>query len=290
MVLALLPTVVVGAAQQAYGEHADALLAGGGQTGALIRWLAHMLGVDASAMWLVAILGVSALAVATAMFVEYAAQVAMRQPYRATDGHAALMGLLLALTLPPSTPVWVLLVGILLTILLAKQIFGGLGGFPMHPVAVAWLILLLSWPNHLYPIGSSSVASASGLVILLTALGGVVLWLLGAIRPQVVLGVLGSVALFSLLFADRLAGDWGAQFTSGHVVLAAFFLATESTTSPANRWGMWIYSATLGFLIVLIRAYGIWPDAVPFAVVLANAVAPLADRLRPKPRPLRVTP
>ena len=38
----------------------------------------------------------------------------------------------------------------------------------------------------------------------------------------------------------------------------------------------------MGILIILIRAYGIWPDAVPFAVLLMNVLSPLLDRLRPK--------
>ena len=65
-------------------------------------------------------------------------------------------------------------------------------------------------------------------------------------------------------------------------MLCAFFLATDATTSPANRRAMWLYGGSIGFLIVLIRAYGVWPDAVPFAVLLGNILTPLCDRWRPR--------
>ena len=95
------------------------------------------------------------------MLVEYVSQMAMRQPYRALDGHAALMGVLLALLLPPTVPVWVLLIGVVVAVFLGKQLFGGLGSYPMHPAVVGWLVLVLSWPNWIYPVGMASVAAVT---------------------------------------------------------------------------------------------------------------------------------
>ncbi len=282
IVLALMPTVVLGAIGHAFGTKAAALDpadVGVGSLGPVVKALTASMGVDSGPLWLLGILGTVALASGFAVLVEYASQIAMRQHYRALDGHAALMGVLLALLLPPTTPIWVLLIGIVVTVFLGKQLFGGIGSYVMHPAVVGWLVLVLSWPNWIYPVGMASVASATPLAVLATAAGGLFLWARGAIRPQISLGVLGGVALFALLFAGRLEGSFGDQFLKGHVFLAAFFLATDATSSPVTRRAMWLYGFGLGFLIMLIRAFGVWADAVPFAVILMNILTPLLDRL-----------
>ena len=62
------------------------------------------------------------------------------------------------------------------------------------------------------------------------------------------------------------------------------FIATDSTTSPANRLAAFLSGLLTGVMIMLIRAYGIWPDAVPFAILLVNLLSPHLDRIRPKMR------
>jgi electron transport complex protein RnfD len=282
MVLALLPAVLLGAIGHAFGTRAaeiDPSAAGAASLDEVVSSLTVAMGVDTGPLWLFGILGMVALASGFAVLVEYLTAIAMRQPYRALDGHSALMGMLLAVMLPPTVPVWVLLIGVAVTVFLGKQIFGGIGAYPMHPAVVGWLVLVLSWPNHVYPVGIASVAGGTTAAVVLTALGGLVLWARGIIRPQIPLGVLAGVAVFALAFDGKLESGFADQFTKGHVVLGAFFLATDSTTSPANRRAMWLYGFGTGFLIVLIRAYGVWADAVPFAVILMNIVNPLLDRI-----------
>ena len=65
------------------------------------------------------------------------------------DGSAAVTGLLLALTLPPSSPWWIVLVGSALAIILGKSIYGGLGNNPFNPALIGRVILLVSWPVQL---------------------------------------------------------------------------------------------------------------------------------------------
>jgi electron transport complex protein RnfD len=281
-VLALTPTALLGAVGHAFGEKAAELDASAGLMNQVIQTLAVELGLDSSALWLLGILGTLALGMGLGMFFEYVSQVLMRQPYRATDGHGALMGMLMALLMPPAVPWWVLAIGVAVAVFLGKQIFGGIGGYPMHPAAVGWLVLMLSWPDHVYPVGSASIAAPGAAAVIATLAGGLLLWLKGYIRPQVVLGVLIGTAIFSVLFQGRLPGSFADQFLTGHVILAAFFVATDATSSPANRRAQWIFGFGVGFLIVLIRAFGIWPDAMPFAVLLMNVMNPLLDRLRPR--------
>ncbi|UCF68966.1 MAG: RnfABCDGE type electron transport complex subunit D, partial [Acidobacteriota bacterium] len=54
--------------------------------------------------------------------------------------------------------------------------------------------------------------------------------------------------------------------------------------SPANRLAAFFHGLAVGIMIMLVRAYGIWPDAVPFAVLLVNLLSPHLDRIRPRVR------
>ncbi|MCG6860908.1 MAG: RnfABCDGE type electron transport complex subunit D [Chromatiaceae bacterium] len=62
------------------------------------------------------------------------------------DGSALLSGWLLAMTLPPWAPWWIGVVGSLIAIVVAKQIFGGIGQNLFNPAMVARVALLISFP------------------------------------------------------------------------------------------------------------------------------------------------
>jgi electron transport complex protein RnfD len=62
------------------------------------------------------------------------------------NGHAALVGLVLAMLLPPAAPWWLALVGGAMGILVGKLPFGPLGGAPINPALVGVLIVAISWP------------------------------------------------------------------------------------------------------------------------------------------------
>ena len=295
-IVALCPAALVGAIAHSFGPNATAMKTASGPFAGVIETLVVEMGLNTGILWLSGIFGMIALGMALGILTEYVCQIVMRQPYHAANGHGALIGFILVMLMPPTVPLWVLVVGVVVAIFLGKQVFGGIGGYPMHPAIVGWLVLLLSWPNHLYPVGMESIAAVHLAPILATAAGGVALLMLGYIRWQIPVGVIGGVVVFSLIFQADLANGGGLvnggglangqpasivdQLLRGHVVLAAFFLATDSTSSPANKLAKLIYGFGTGFLIVLIRAYGIWPDAVPFAILLMNVMSPLLDRIR----------
>jgi electron transport complex protein RnfD len=66
-----------------------------------------------------------------------------------SDGTAALTGLLLALSLPPMTPWWLPVTGSFIAIVVAKQLYGGLGYNPFNPAMAAFAVLLISFPKEL---------------------------------------------------------------------------------------------------------------------------------------------
>ncbi|MDZ4177911.1 MAG: RnfABCDGE type electron transport complex subunit D [Coriobacteriia bacterium] len=68
-----------------------------------------------------------------------------RKPQSIGDGSALLTGLLLALTLPPRTPLWIAVAGGIVSIGLAKMLFGGLGWNLFNPALVGRAFIAMSW-------------------------------------------------------------------------------------------------------------------------------------------------
>ncbi|WP_154115811.1 electron transport complex subunit RsxD [Vibrio cincinnatiensis] len=70
-----------------------------------------------------------------------------RSPLMAIRDHSALVtAWLLAIAIPPLSPWWLITIGILFAILIAKQLYGGLGQNPFNPAMVAYVVLLISFP------------------------------------------------------------------------------------------------------------------------------------------------
>jgi electron transport complex protein RnfD len=69
-----------------------------------------------------------------------------KQDIRIKDGSAIVTGLLLALVLPPSTPLWMTALGAIFAIIVAKEFFGGLGANVFNPALIGRAFLLMSFP------------------------------------------------------------------------------------------------------------------------------------------------
>ena len=101
-------------------------------------------------------LRLTAICVGTALIAEYACRKAMRRNNTLPDLSAAVTGLLLAFNLPPALPAWMAVAGTLFAIVVAKQIFGGLGYNPFNPALAARAFLLVSCPGAMSTWSSSS--------------------------------------------------------------------------------------------------------------------------------------
>ena len=90
---------------------------------------------------------ITVLAIASCVLFEYGIQkYILKVPTTINDGSAVLTGLLLALNVPAGFPVWMLLLGSLVAIGIAKLSFGGLGYNIFNPALVARVFLLISFP------------------------------------------------------------------------------------------------------------------------------------------------
>lgn len=265
--------------------------------------------------------GVSALAVASSIFWELAANTLMKQQPTVGDGNAAMIGLVLSMLLPATAPWWMVITGTFVAVIMSKVVFGGIGGNPFCPPALAAAVLTVSWPQLMnfngmlvdYDMAWSMVdplinvkffgAETAGLYGSLDLLmghqaggigavcgaglifGGVFLMVRGINRWEICLsflaGVFVSAFLFNLSNPDLYAGPIFHLLT-GYTLVGAFFLATEDSSSPVNFIPMLLYGFGGGVLTVLIRNKGAWIDGVLFAVLLMNLANPILDMIRPK--------
>ncbi len=266
-------------------------------------------------------LGVLSLSVGSAMVWEYLMNLATRRPVSIADGNAALIGLLFGMLLPAVTPWWVVIVGTLVAVVIGKQIYGGIGGNPFNPVAVAYAILMISWPIYLdfnaalvnysfdfpaaYPLVLMNAYGAGGIeAFSLTdflmgrqtggigatfglglIVGGIYLMARGFIRWEIAVsflaGIFVSALCFNLYDPEAFASP-GVHLLTGFSLIGAFFLATEDSSSPVNFIPMLIYGALGGVLTVLIRNQGAHVDGVIYAILIINLINPIIDKIRPK--------
>ena len=121
---------------------------------------------------------------------------------------------------------------------------------------------------------------------ILLILGGLVLIIKKYIKWQVPVVMIGTVGILTWIFGGKVdgrvvlfTGDPVLHMLSGGLIIGAFFMATDSVTSPLSASGMIIFGTGCGLITFALRIYGGYPGGVCFAVLLMNAAVPLIDRL-----------
>jgi len=261
---------------------------------------------------------VMALSCAVAIIAEAICNRMTKREYSIDDLSALHTGLLFAFLLPASAPWWLVTMGAASSIILGKIIFGGLGGNPLCSPLVGWATCRISFGNfmdtnatmlmselpaplqQLKYFGLESVNSLDHTSLLLgEQLGGlgevqIAALLAGAafllvrrhisweIPTAFLAGIAGTAFIYQLIDPNTYAPPL-FHIVSGGTIFGTFFLATDAATSPIGRIPSLIYGLMAGIMVIVIRVYGIYPDGVPFAILLANLFTPLLDRIRPKP-------
>ncbi len=111
---------------------------------------------------------VTALCIITSLLSEYLFQKALKRKITISDGSAFLTGLLLGMNLPPSLPFYVPVVGSFFSVIIVKQLFGGLGYNIFNPALLGRAFLLITWPKAM-TIWSAPTAKLTGLDAVTTA-------------------------------------------------------------------------------------------------------------------------
>lgn len=290
------------------------------------------------------------LAVLTAVITEAVSIRLRQQPVVPVlkDNSAIVTALLLAISLPPLSPWWMIVLGTFFAITIAKQCYGGLGQNPFNPAMVGYVVLLISFPVHMtnwlppHELQNMSISALDSLSIILSghtptgitleqlrtgidgmsqatpldsfktgllthsisevlqqpilqgSLAGIgwqwvnIGYLVGGLFllqrriiswhiPVSFLGTLAVLSIVSYLIDDSQHASPWVHLLSGATMLGAFFIATDPVTASTTPKGRIIFGVIIGFLVWVIRVYGGYPDAVAFAVLLANITVPLID-------------
>jgi len=196
------------------------------------------------------------------------------------DLSAPVTAVLLALLLPPQTPWWMLCLGLFAALVLAKQLFGGLGDNLFNPAMVGYAVLLAGFPLH-FGQAPSSAAGGPAWIGACYALGGAfLLWrkIIPWHTPAAMLaGALLAGAAVRLAGADAPAIGLTGMFPAT-LLLAAFFIVTDPVTGCLSPRGRLLFGAGVGLLTVLLTRWGGTADGLPFAVLMMNCAAPWLDR------------
>lgn len=256
------------------------------------------------------------ISVLSAVFFEFLYQKLMKRTITIDDLSAAVTGLLLALNMPASAPWWMPIVGSAFAILIAKQLFGGLGQNFINPALAARAFLLASYPTamttwtdptgladattYATPLAVLKNASTNGFVPgnsdLMSALTGsiggcigetcaIALIIGGAylIYRKVISWRIPVIYIATVFILMALIGRGGLrvpvyEIFVGGLMLGAFFMATDYASSPVTAKGQIIFAFGCGLLTTLIRIFGGYPEGVSYSILIMNLCVPLIDR------------
>ena len=223
------------------------------------------------------------------------------------DLSAVVTGLLLALNLPVTLPLWEAVIGGVFAIIVVKCLFGGLGQNFMNPALGARCFLLIAFAADMTNFttdaytGSTPLAAmrngeavdAMGMLIGRTAgtigetsaiailIGVIFMILMGVIDLRIPGSYIVSFVVFILLFGGH-GMDWNyvtAQLCGGGLMLGAFFMATDYVTSPITPGGQILFGICCGLLTGLFRTMGANAEGVSFAIILSNLLVPIIEKI-----------
>lgn len=278
-----------------------------------------------------------------------------RSSVTALRDHSALVtALLLAISIPPLAPWWVIVIGVAFAIIVVKHLYGGIGQNLFNPAMAGYVVLLISFPLQMtswlppvtltgdtvslsesinlllfgytsqgYSVEQMRMVSSGQLfdaVTMATPLdhirtsltqgetltesiqapifsglaglgwqwvnlaylaGGLLLLQQRVIQWHIPVAMLFTITLAAglgtLIAPDTLPGV-DIHLLSGATMLGAFFIATDPVSAATSAKGRLVYGALIGLLVYIVRTFGGYPDAVAFAVLLANMCVPVIDR------------
>ena len=239
---------------------------------------------------------------------EYVFEVLMKKPVTISDGSALVTGMILGLNMPPSIPIWMPVLGGVFSIIVVKQLYGGLGQNFMNPALAGRCFLLISFAgsmNSFIDPRTNAVSGATPLAVLkdggsydlaamfLGKIPGTIgeistlALLIGAAyllaKKVISIRIPGTYiltfAIFAFIFGRQDLGYVLAEICGGGLIFGAFFMATDYVTSPITPKGQIIFGICLGILTGLFRLFGGSSEGVSYAIIFCNILVPLIEKV-----------
>lgn len=201
--------------------------------------------------------------VCSCVLFEYLARKVMKRENTVADLSAVVTGLLLGLSLPPTIPFYMVVIGALFAIVVVKQMFGGIGNNFVNPALSARIFLVISFPSQMTTwtvregafsfldsvLGKDLVSSATPLLLMRNSLSDAAS---SATSSATILSEsTGLPSLLSLFLGDK-AGCIGETCIVA-LLLGAIYLFIRKVIVP------WIPLAYLGSFTLLVLLFGHTP-------------------------------
>ena len=224
-----------------------------------------------------------------------------------TDLSAVVTGLLLALNLPVSIPLWMAALGGVFAILVVKMLFGGLGQNFMNPALGGRCFLLISFTSIMTNFDCDAYAGATPLAnlkagesvnildmvigrtsgtigetsMIAIVAGACILILMGIIDLRIPgCYIVSFVAFISIFGGHGLDAAYiSAHLAGGGLMLGAFFMATDYVTRPITKNGQYLFGILLGILTGIFRIFGPSSEGVSYAIIIGNLLVPLIEKI-----------
>lgn len=232
-----------------------------------------------------------------------------KQKIRISNLSAVVSGILLALVIPSTTPIWMVVLGALVAMVVAKGLFGGIGSNVFNPALTGRAFMFISFPAAMGACWfNPEIDAVSGATILSQIKNGAV-----TATPDLYMqyflgnraGCIGETSIllilisFLFLFSTHII-DWRAPvamvattalctlLSGGDVLLAlltggllfgATFMVTDYATSPLTGYGRLVFGFGCGLITFLIRKLGGYPEGVMFSILIMNCFTPFLNNL-----------
>ncbi|HMM01019.1 MAG TPA: RnfABCDGE type electron transport complex subunit D [Bacilli bacterium] len=233
--------------------------------------------------------------------------------------------IIFTLTLPIGTPYYVVAIGTIFGVIIAKHIFGGFGSNIFNPAIFGRILVGLAFGAQLTStiegagapsslVGGVTVTSAFDsltnwlsadlskvnlnlgqlwlgtyngalgetftALILLLGIGLVALKVINWRTPVFYLGTVVLTSLFIAIFIGVNPLEYILiQLAMGGLMFGAVFMLTDPVSGPTSMFGKSLIGVIAGFLTVLIRIQGSYPEGVMFSIAICNMLSPTIDHL-----------
>ena len=235
---------------------------------------------------------------------EYVYEKGMKKPITISDFSAVVTGMILALNMPATIPLWIPALGGVFAIIVVKQLYGGLGQNFMNPALAARCFLLISFAGKMssftldgwsgatplaamrngetMDLASMFIGKIPGTIgevsVIALLIGAAYLVVRKVISLRIPLTYIITTAVFIFIFGNHDPYYVACEVCGGGLIFGAFFMATDYVTSPVTPAGQYVFGVGLGVLTGIFRIFGASAEGVSYAIILSNLLVPVIEK------------